>query len=396
MLDFITAIFVFNLLFFIFMFLIRHFIPLSLPALVITGIISLLCTIFFPYMAAHLSYPQVIGFLLCFILICAIILALVDKKLQPAKHVAEKEALNEIITGPDMGTSSEQPATVSPTDAVQEKIFEETALHKLETAEQKVPPVQETPDKIIFVQENKSQLFRTPEASLSKQAVSQPAAPLSSLKANAHETTATIAPCELTGGATDTETNQEILPQEELKPNQYVQDIDKPDYKPEDEGDSQVLDPVEKSNAEEPLLEEADLDSLKTNTTQPETAPDHAPAISDTIPGPTDNIPDTQDSIPDNTQPENLQQLIVSGFSSKKTGHYEQAIKNFNAALQLKPASKLAVLILLEISEIYKLIDQPWQAAEILKILLINWQSELDVVTINEIKNKINILQNAA
>lgn len=375
MLDFIAAVFVFNLLFFIFLILIRNFIPLNITTLAIAVIISCLFTMLIPYMIAHIPYPLVIEIFFCFILICAIALALMDKKLKPAIRIVEKEASNEIITELDMGTSIEQLETGSLTDAVQEEMFEEVALQEPETTEQQGQSEQETPVITTFGQENNDQLFQTPEGLLPGLVVSQIEAPLSLLEANVTETTAIVAPSKLAASATD---------------------IDNPEYTPKVKGEGEILESAEELDAQEPLPKEADLGYIKEENTQPEPVPDYSPAISDTILGHTDNITCTQDPIPANTRPAKLQQLIVSGFSSKKAGHYEQAIMNFNAALQLKPASKLAVLIMVEISEIYKLIDQPWQAAEILKILLITSQGELDALTINEVKNKIKLLQNAA
>lgn len=387
MLNFITMIIAINLLFFMLIYSFRQFIPLKISVVMSTGIVSMLSAILFPYLTANLPYPLVIVVFLFFLLICAITLALVNEKINTAKNT---EDFNEVVTERDLETASVHAEIVSTTtgtlpDEIPDEIIEEIVIRKQvttgitnnaententetnETTETTVlmnEPVQLMFDHTAFDQTSKDQIFSKLDGSLPEQTDAQPEAAPSSVELNALKTTVSINSCELTDSTTGTETNADtdininagIMPPEELKPDQYAQDINKSNYKQPEIVVSQTYEPVV-MNAKELLPQE-----------------DQA----------------------EHTQPEKLQQLITDGFTARKAGYYEQAIKNFYTALQLDPAPKLAVLIMLEISEIYTLIDQTWQAAEILKALLVKWQHELDTVTINELKNKINILQNAA
>jgi len=84
--------------------------------------------------------------------------------------------------------------------------------------------------------------------------------------------------------------------------------------------------------------------------------------------------------------------LINLGFDRKQNGDCLGAATFFFSVLQMQPEPKLAILLAMEISDIYRAAGQFWQAAEILNILLDSWRNELDTGKVARLEIKISQL----
>ncbi|MCG8403175.1 MAG: hypothetical protein MJA84_16520, partial [Firmicutes bacterium] len=92
MADFIVAVFFFNLIFGILLFIVRRRIPITAPTLALTALISFTCTISFPYLAARLDYPGHAAVFLAIIILFAIILSFWDgRQPVPAGNTSRAE-----------------------------------------------------------------------------------------------------------------------------------------------------------------------------------------------------------------------------------------------------------------------------------------------------------------
>lgn len=88
-----------------------------------------------------------------------------------------------------------------------------------------------------------------------------------------------------------------------------------------------------------------------------------------------------------------INSMVDVAFDKKSSGDLAGAVAVFMQALRLNPSVRLAVLICLEMSAIYRDIGQTEQAAAVLDMLLARWGTAIDGKIYEVIKNSINELK---
>ncbi len=90
----------------------------------------------------------------------------------------------------------------------------------------------------------------------------------------------------------------------------------------------------------------------------------------------------------------NISSIIAKGFSLRMSGNMVGAVNCFMDAMHFSSDAKLNVKLGLEISAIYNLMGQRWQAAEILKILFDTWGDQLEPQIQTDLISNMKRLQN--
>lgn len=88
-----------------------------------------------------------------------------------------------------------------------------------------------------------------------------------------------------------------------------------------------------------------------------------------------------------------INSLVGVAFDKKSSGDLSGAVAVFMQVLRLNPAARLAALICIEMSAIYRDIGQTEQAAAVLEMLLARWGAAIDGIMSESIRNSINELK---
>ncbi|HBX23083.1 MAG TPA: hypothetical protein DEF34_05560 [Desulfotomaculum sp.] len=342
---FVLTVLLFNLIFMCLLFFIRHMIAITTPVLVMTALVAFFCTITFPYLAAIFDYGY-LALIFCFIILCfSVLLTLADKK-YPAQTLS--------AAGTDCCPSGQQVPNSGLNTTDEKKAVEITALV---TAQDPKVIAHQLPETLKPLQENESENQLKPEPQ----------------------------PPEEMGKTTPEKMTQSTGLENELA---LVHTAPKAES-------SEICDEIDALVEDETADEANDAEILdETKEVAAEGKPDDTD-LTQTILWPREYsaaVVTESNSVMVVTKQTNLNSLINLGFDRKQNGDYLGAATTFFSVLQMQPEPGLAILLAVEISDIYREAGQFWQAAEILNILLDSWRNELDTEKVIRLEIKINQL----
>ncbi|WP_347490075.1 hypothetical protein ABDB91_02605 [Desulfoscipio sp. XC116] len=402
MFSFVLTVALINLLFMCLLFSMRHKIAITTPVLLMTVLVAFLCAIAFPYLIVILDYPQLVITFIFIILFCSVLLTLVNKKClalklnaAPTNHPDSKEEQTS-----DLKTANEVPLLETATTATAYEQFEQstanvmcaqieqvsiptiepetepeaTAAKNKETSATKselIHPLLEITDSLPGVTEEKNGLPDNPDLSGH---VKKPEPPVMEIK-----------PDPELGPMPEPVPESVPVPVLELAPMPEPVPVLEPESTPEP-----VLEPVP---VPEPAFEPAAVFTYdKNKNTPPQTNHRHQDFSPGEVTEPADEVTEP-DSDRVETNRTDLNRFIELGFASKQNGDYLGAATTFLKALQMRPNTKLALLLAVEVSEIYREAGQFWQATEILNTLIKSRRADLDGEKVEKLELKINQLQ---
>lgn len=386
MTTFIMEVFLFNLIFIVFLLIARRYFSINTPVIITTGLMALLCTATSPYCVALLPYPQEALYLSCIILFGFVILVIMGKKVLHPAHSTAEEGFSENTLTQDkilLATQQAKSNTIEPKQEQAETMSQKNEMLESQDSQKTVALTGQVQDQekdhqdaqeVNILEDQENSLQET--VRLEEPSVKEINSYTEKEKSDQHsEQESLISEPPIS----DTIINgNEIIPVAEL----------------ESKTDTSSIGQDKLAQLNISLSNNQNIDAI---SPAPEITPVYKVTNNNTNPVHLDNAPDAIEITKDNQEnfiaPNNLNQLITQGFIYKKAGNYKQAIKTFTIALQSQQHPKLSVLILLEISEIYKSVGQTWQAAELLKILLTTWITELDKEIIIKLKHRISNLE---
>ncbi|WP_449240467.1 hypothetical protein [Desulfoscipio gibsoniae] len=372
MFSFVLTVALINLLFMCLLFSMRHKIAITTPVLLMTVLVAFLCAIAFPYLIVILDYPQLVITFIFIILFCSVLLTLVNKKClalklnaAPTNHPDSKEEQTS-----DLKTANEVPLLETATTATAYEQFEQSTANVMcaQIEQVSIPTIEPETKPEATAAKNK-------ETSATKSELIHPLLEITdSLPGVTEEKNGLPDNPDLSGHVKKPEP-----PVMEIKPDPELGPVPVPVPEPE---------PVP-----EPAFEPAAVFTYdKNKNTPPQTNHRHQDFSPGEVTEPADEVTEP-DSDRVETNRTDLNRFIELGFASKQNGDYLGAATTFLKALQMRPNTKLALLLAVEVSEIYREAGQFWQATEILNTLIKSRRADLDGEKVEKLELKINQLQ---